>query len=228
MAKDLPNAISALAERGAMLEPSAMFYMDKLVVGSDAANVVDITAPVEEKLRRLAAVRDARASDLTVCILDRPRHQTLIARVRASGARIRLVADGDVAGAIAACRPESGTDMMIGIGGTPEGGIIQARLAPTDAERSKALDAGHDLDRVLTTENLVAGDNVFFAATGVTDGDLLRGVHYTHDTATTQSIVMKSKSGTVRTIDSQYRLSDVPTPHKPKEHHAPHGSHLVK
>ncbi|WP_433724952.1 class II fructose-bisphosphatase [Nocardia sp. CA-129566] len=220
MAKGMPNALSvlAVAEREAMFDPSAVFYMDKLVVGPDAADVVDITAPVAENIRRLAAVRGAKVSDLTICILDRPRHQTLISQVRAAGARIRLITDGDVAGAIAACRPGSGTDMMIGTGGTPEGiitaaaircmgGTIQARLAPTsDTERRKALDAGHDLDRILTTEDLVAGDNVFFAATGVTDGDLLRGVRYTHGTAATESIVMRSKSGTVRIIDSRYQL----------------------
>ena len=196
---------------------AGVVVIGELVVGPDAADAVDITAPVAENIRRLALVRGAKASDLTICILDRPRHHSLIAEVRAAGARIRLIADGDVAGAIAACRPGSGTDMMIGTGGTPEGiitaaaircmgGTIQARLAPMgDAERRKALDAGHDLDRILTTDDLVAGDNVFFAATGVTDGDLLRGVRYTHAGASTESIVMRAKSGTVRTIDSQYR-----------------------
>ncbi|MGB1226138.1 MAG: fructose-bisphosphatase class II, partial [Mycobacterium sp.] len=143
----------------------------------------------------------------------------LMADVREAGARIRLISDGDVAGAIAACRPNSGTDLLVGIGGTPEGiitaaaircmgGAIQAQLAPTDdAERQKALDRGHDLEQVLHTEDLVSGENVFFSATGVTDGDLLKGVHYYSGGCTTQSIVMRSKSGTVRTIDAYHRLA---------------------
>jgi fructose-1,6-bisphosphatase II len=158
-------------------------------------------------------------SDVTVCILDRPRHGELIQKVRDTGARIRLISDGDVAGAIAAARPESGTDMLIGIGGTPEGiiaaaamrcmgGALQGRLAPTgDAERQRAIDTGHDIDRVLLTEDLVSGENVFFTATGVTDGDLVRGVRYTGGGAHTQSIVMRSKSGTVRMIDAYHSLS---------------------
>ncbi len=156
----------------------------------------------------MAKAKKSSVSDLTVCILDRPRHAQLIARVRDTGARIRLISDGDVAGAIAAARPESGNDLLIGTGGTPEGiiaaaamrclgGALQARLAPTDdTERQKAIDAGHDLDRILSTEDLVSGDNVFFTATGVTDGDLLRGVRYSGGGAHTQSIVMRSKSGT--------------------------------
>ena len=220
MAKGMPNAISvlAVAERGAMFDPSAVFYMDKIAVGPDAADVIDITAPISENIRRVAKAKKSAVSDLTVCILDRPRHAELIAQVRDTGARIRLISDGDVAGAIAAARPESGTDLLIGTGGTPEGiiaaaamrcmgGALQARLAPTDdAERQKAIDAGHDLDRILSTEDLVSGDNVFFTATGVTDGDLLRGVRYSGGGAHTQSIVMRSKSGTVRVIEAYHRL----------------------
>ena len=221
MSKGMPNAISvlAVAERGAMFDPSAVFYMNKIAVGPDAADVIDITAPIGENIARVAKVRNATASDITVCILDRPRHRQLIADVRAAGARIRLITDGDVAGAISACRPNSGTDMLAGIGGTPEGiiaaaaircmgGAIQAKLAPTDdAERQKAIDAGYDLDQVLTTEDLVSGENVFFCATGVTDGDLLKGVQYYGGGCTTQSIVMRSKSGTVRMIEAYHRLS---------------------
>jgi len=221
MSKGMPNAISvlAVAERGAMFDPSAVFYMNKIAVGPDAADAIDITLPVAENVRRVAKALKSAVPDLTVCILDRPRHDALIDQVRETGARIRLISDGDVAGAIAAARPESGTDMLIGIGGTPEGiiaaaamrcmgGVIQAQLAPTDdAERQKAIDAGHDLSRVLTTEDLVAGDNVFFSATGVTDGDLLRGVRYSGGGAYTQSIVMRSKSGTVRMIDAYHRLT---------------------
>ena len=159
MAKGMPNAISvlAVAERGAMFDPSAVFYMEKIAVGPDAADAIDITAPVSENLRKVAKAKKSSVSDLTVCMLDRPRHAELNARVRETGARIRLISDGDVAGAIAAARPESGTDLLIGTGGTPEGiiaaaamrcmgGALQARLAPTDdAERQKAIDAGHDL-----------------------------------------------------------------------------------
>jgi fructose-1,6-bisphosphatase II len=221
MSKGMPNAISvlAVAERGAMFDPSAVFYMHKIAVGPDAADVIDITAPIAENIRQVAKVKNSSVRDLTVCILDRPRHQQLMADVREAGARIRLISDGDVAGAISACRPNSGTDMLVGIGGTPEGiiaaaaircmgGAIQAKLAPTDdAERQKALDRGHDLDRVLTTEDLVSGENVFFCATGVTDGDLLKGVQYYGGGCTTQSIVMRSKSGTVRMIEAYHRLS---------------------
>ena len=221
MSKGMPNAISvlAVAERGAMFDPSAVFYMDKIAVGPDAADVIDITAPIGENIARVAKLRNATASDITVCILDRPRHRQLIADVRAAGARIRLITDGDVAGAISTCRPNSGTDILAGIGGTPEGiiaaaaircmgGAIQAKLAPTDdAERQKALDAGYDLDQILTTEDLVSGENVFFCATGVTDGDLLKGVQYYGGGCTTQSIVMRSKSGTVRMVEAYHRLS---------------------
>ena len=221
LAKGMPNAISVLAvsERGSMFDPSAVFYMEKIAVGPDAADAIDITAPVSENVRRVAKARKSSVSDVTVCILDRPRHGELIQKVRDTGARIRLISDGDVAGAIAAARPESGTDMLIGIGGTPEGiiaaaamrcmgGALQGRLAPTgDAERQRAIDAGHDIDRVLLTEDLVSGENVFFTATGVTDGDLVRGVRYTGGGAHTQSIVMRSKSGTVRMIDAYHSLS---------------------
>ncbi|WP_373194412.1 class II fructose-bisphosphatase [Mycobacterium marinum] len=214
MSKGMPNAISvlAVADRGAMFDPSAVFYMNKIAVGPEAAHVLDITAPIAENVRAVARVKALSARDMTVCILDRPRHAQLIEDVRATGARIRLITDGDVAGAISACRPESGTDMLAGIGGTPEGIIaaaaIQAQLAPKDeAERRKALDAGYDLDQVLTTEDLVSGENVFFCATGVTDGDLLKGVRYYPGGCTTQSIVMRSKSGTVRMIEAYHRLS---------------------
>jgi len=221
MSKGMPNAISVLAvsERGTMFDPSAVFYMNKIAVGPDAADVIDITVPIGENIRRVAKKLNESVADVTVCILDRPRHAQLISEVREAGARIRLISDGDVAGAISACRPESGTDILAGIGGTPEGiiaaaaircmgGAIQAVLAPTDdAERQSALDRGYDLERVLTTEDLVAGDNVFFCATGVTDGDLLKGVHYYGGGCTTQSIVMRSKSGTVRMIEAYHRLS---------------------
>jgi fructose-1,6-bisphosphatase II len=221
MSKGLPNAISvlAVAERGAMFDPSAVFYMNKIAVGPDAVDAIDITAPIGENVRQVAKAKGFSVSDMTVCILDRPRHEQLIEDVRAAGARIRLISDGDVAGAISACRPNSGTDLLAGIGGTPEGiitaaaircmgGAIQGKLAPKDdEERQNAIDLGYDLDRILSTEDLVSGDNVFFCATGVTDGDLLRGVHYSGGGCTTQSIVMRSKSGTVRMVDAYHRLS---------------------
>jgi fructose-1,6-bisphosphatase II len=220
-AKGMPNAIAVLAatERGAMFDPSAVFYMDKLVTGPEAADFVDIDAPVAVNIRRIAKAKRSTPEDVTVVILDRPRHEGLIKEVREAGARIKLISDGDVAGSIYALREGTGVDLLLGIGGTPEGiisacavkclgGTIQGKLWPKDdEERQRAIDAGHDLDRVLTTDDLVRGDNVFFAATGITDGELLRGVRYRSETALTSSIVMRSKSGTVRRIDSEHRLS---------------------
>ena len=221
MAKGMPNAVAvlAVAERGAMFDPSAVFYMEKLAVGPEAADVIDLTAPVAENIRRVAAAKHMGVSDVTVCVLDRPRHDGLVAEIRRTGARIHFLSDGDVAGAISAARPDTGVDMLYGTGGTPEGiiaaaamkcmgGAMQGRLWPKDdEERARALAAGHDLDRVLTADELVRGDNVFFCATGITDGDLLRGVHYRGGGCTTQSIVMRSKSGTVRMIDGYHRLT---------------------
>ncbi len=221
MAKGMPNALAvlAVAERGAMFDPSAVFYMEKLAVGPEAADVIDITVPIAENIRRVAKAKHSEVSDVTVCILDRPRHESIVTDVRKAGARIHFISDGDVAGAISAARPNTGIDLLVGIGGTPEGiiaaaalkcmgGAIQGRLWPKDdAERQRALDAGHDLERVLHTNDLVSGDNVFFCATGVTDGDLVRGVHYRAGGCTTQSIVMRSKSGTVRMIDGFHRLT---------------------
>ncbi|MFG2887688.1 class II fructose-bisphosphatase [Streptomyces sp. NPDC048297] len=220
-AKGMPNAIAVLAatERGAMFDPSAVFYMDKLVTGPEAADFVDIDAPVSVNIRRIAKAKRSAPEDVTVVILDRPRHQGIIKEVREAGARIKLISDGDVAGSILALREGTGIDLLLGVGGTPEGiisacavkclgGTIQGKLWPKDdAERQRAIDAGHDLDRVLMTEDLVQGENVFFVATGITDGELLRGVRYRSETATTDSIVMRSKSGTVRRIDSEHRLS---------------------
>ncbi|GGW85744.1 fructose-1,6-bisphosphatase [Streptomyces malachitofuscus] len=220
-AKGMTNAIAVLAaaERGSMFDPSAVFYMDKLVTGPEAADFVDINAPVNVNIRRVAKAKRVTPEDVTVVILDRPRHEGIIKEIRETGARIKLISDGDVAGSILALREGTGIDLLLGIGGTPEGiisacavkclgGTIQGKLWPKDdEERQRAIDAGHDLDRVLTTEDLVTGDNVFFVATGITDGELLRGVRYRSETATTDSIVMRSKSGTVRRIDSEHRLS---------------------
>jgi fructose-1,6-bisphosphatase II len=180
--------------------------------------VIDINAGATENLRRIAKAKHSSVSDVTVCILDRPRHEKLVEEVRAAGANIKFISDGDIAGAISAARTESDVDVLMGIGGTPEGitaacalkclgGEIQAKLWPLDdSEREKAIAGGHDLDRVLTTDDLVQGDNCFFAATGVTDGELLRGVHFDNRGATTQSLVMRSKSGTVRLVNARHRL----------------------
>jgi fructose-1,6-bisphosphatase II len=219
MAKGMPGSVAvlAVAERDTMFDPSAVFYMEKLVVGPEAADVIAI--PVADNIRRVAAAKAIEVNDVTVCVLDRPRHSDLVKEIRRTGARIQFISDGDVAGAISAARPNTGIDLLYGIGGTPEGiiaaaamkcmgGAMQGRLWPRDDdERRKALDAGHDLERVLTTDDLVRGDNVFFCATGITDGDLLRGVHYRAGGCTTQSIVMRSKSGTVRMIDGYHRLT---------------------
>ncbi|MFY1695790.1 MULTISPECIES: class II fructose-bisphosphatase [unclassified Solwaraspora] len=220
MSKGMPNALAvlAVAERGAMFDPSAVFYMEKLAVGPDCADVIDIDAGVRENLRRIAKVKKSSISDVTVSILDRERHGELVRQVRDAGAQIHFLSDGDIAGAISAARDESDVDVLMGIGGTPEGitaacalkcmgGAIQGKLWPRDDdERAKAVAAGHDLDRVLDTDDLVTGDNCFFVATGVTSGDLLRGVRYRAGGAYTQSIVMRSKSGTIRVIDSYHRL----------------------
>jgi fructose-1,6-bisphosphatase II len=219
MAKGMPNALAviAVAERGSMFDPSAVFYMDKIVTGPLAADVIDITAPVADNIRAVASAKGVRPHDITVCILDRPRHAGLVDAVRAAGARIRFINDGDVAGAIAAARDGTGVDLLLGVGGTPEGiiaaaalrcmgGAIQARLWPRDdEERIRAIEAGHDLDRVLTTTDLVSGDNIFFSATGITDGDLLPGVHYRADAVETTSLLMRSQSGTIRVVHSVHQ-----------------------
>jgi fructose-1,6-bisphosphatase II len=206
-----------------MYDPSAVFYMEKLVVGPAGADVIDITAPIAWNLIEVAKAKGETVADLTVCILDRPRHDELIEQVRTAGARIKFITDGDVAGAIMAAREGTGVDLLAGIGGTPEGiiaacamrclgGSIQGRLWPRDdAERRRAMDAGHDLDRVLTTGDLVTGDNIFFCATGITDGELVEGVRYTPEGPTTHSIVMRSKSGTIRDIRSEHRLQKLST-----------------
>jgi fructose-1,6-bisphosphatase II len=217
-----PNALSviALAERGSMFDPGAAVYMEKVATGPEAADAIDITAPPEENVRLVAKAKGVRPEEIGVVILDRERHAPIIEAVRGVGARVFLITDGDVAGAIAAATTRrSGLDLLLGIGGTPEGvvaaaalkcmgGAIQGRLFPrNDEERRKLLDAGYRIDRVLTTEDLVAGKDVFFAATGITDGSLLRGVKYWPDGATTYSMVMRSRSGTVRYIEAEHRFS---------------------
>ncbi|MFC7494440.1 MULTISPECIES: class II fructose-bisphosphatase [unclassified Nocardioides] len=221
-AKGMTNAVSVLAvsPRGSMYDPSAVFYMEKLVTGPEAADVVDIRLPVAENIHQVAKAKGKDPRDVTVVLLDRPRHAALVEEIRATGAMIKFITDGDVAGAIMAARPETGIDLLMGIGGTPEGiisacamkslgGTIQGRLWPQDDdERQKAIDAGHvlDPDHVLTTDMLVTGDDCFFVATGITDGELLRGVRYRAGGVTTHSLVMRSRSGTIRSITSEHQL----------------------
>jgi fructose-1,6-bisphosphatase II len=226
-AKGQNNAVSvmAVAPRGSMYDPSAVFYMEKLVTGPDARDVVDIRKPVKENIHAVAKAKKARAEDVTVVVLDRPRHEQTVEEIRATGARIKFISDGDVAGAIMAARAGTGVDLMLGIGGTPEGiiaacalkcldGVIQARLWPQDdEERQRALDAGHDLDpdHVLTTDDLVTAEDCFFVATGITDGELMRGVHFRGGGATTHSLVMRGRSGTIRSITSEHQLAKLKT-----------------
>jgi fructose-1,6-bisphosphatase II len=208
-----------MSDRGTMFDPGPCVYMEKLVVGPEAADAIDFEAPIGDNLRAVAKAKGAQLADLTVCVLDRPRHEELIRQVREAGSRVKLITDGDVAGAIMTAREGTGVDVMAGIGGTPEGviaacalkcldAVIFGRLWPrNDEERRAALDAGYDLDRVLTIDDLVTGGNVFFAATGVTDGELLRGVRFDRRGALTQSLSMRSKSGTSRQIDARHQLS---------------------
>ena len=221
MAEGRPNSIAVIAvsERGTMYDPSAVFYMDKIAVGPEAKGAINIEESVEWNVTSVAKAKGIDVGDLTVVVLDRPRHADLIGEIRQAGAKIRLISDGDVAGGIAAAGDYSTVDMLMGVGGTPEGiitavamkcmgGEIQGKLWPKDdAERQKAIDAGHDLSRVLTTDDLVRGENSFFCATGVTNGDMLRGVTYRPNGATTRSLVMRSKSGTIRRIEAVHQLS---------------------
>ncbi len=210
-------AVIAVAERGTMYDPGPCVYMEKIAVGPEAADVIDIDASVTANLQAVAKALGEDVDDVTAVILDRDRHADIIKECREAGARIQLIPDGDVAGAIATAWPSSGANILFGIGGTPEGviaacalkalgGAIQGRLWPrNDEERTAALDAGYDLTRVLTTDDLVSGDDVFFSATGITDGDLLSGVRYWGNGASTESLVMRSKSGTIRKISGTHR-----------------------
>ncbi len=220
-AKGMSNALSvvALSERGTMFNPGPCVYMEKLAVGPDAADAIDFEAPLARNLQAVARAKGGRVADLTVCVLDRPRHAEIVRQIREAGARIKFITDGDVAGAIMAAREGTGVDMLVGIGGTPEGviaacalkcmdGALFGRLYPrNEEERRAALEQGYDLDAVLSIDDLVRGDNVFFAATGVTDGELLRGVRFDRRGATTQSLSMRSKSGTIRLIDARHQFS---------------------
>jgi fructose-1,6-bisphosphatase II len=216
-----PNALAviALAERGSMFFPGAAVYMEKVATGAEAAHAIDITAPPEENVRAVAKAKGLRPEEIAVTILDRPRHADIIAAIRDVGARVFLITDGDVAGAIAAASTRrSGIDLLFGIGGTPEGviaaaalkclgGEIQGRLYPRNDEERRALaDGGYDIERVVTTDDLVTGKDVFFAASGITDGTLLKGVQYWPDGATTYSMVMRSRSGTVRYVEAHHEF----------------------
>jgi fructose-1,6-bisphosphatase II len=210
-------ATVAVADRGSMFDPGPFVYMDKIAVGPEAKGAIDIEVSPLVNLRSVARSKGKDIADLTVVVLDRPRHEKLIADIRRAGARIRLITDGDVAGALMTAWPDSGVDVLMGVGGTPEGvisacalkamgGEIQGKLhARNDGELSKAKEMGYNLDQVLTIDDLVRSDNVFFAATGITDGELLDGVKYYGDGARTHSLVMRAKSGTVREIVARHR-----------------------
>ena len=221
VASGLPNAISVLvaAEKGSLM-PVPTFYMEKLAVGPEASGYIDIDAPIRENLRVVAAALGRKVKDLTLVILDRPRHSELINEIRSTGARIKLVTDGDVSGAIATALPDTGVDMLVGIGGAPEavitaaamkclGGEIQTKIwARDEADRQHAIDNGFtDLNRVYTSEDLARGKNIIFTATGVTDGDMLKGVRYYGNKATTESLVMRMETGTLRRINTIHDLS---------------------
>jgi fructose-1,6-bisphosphatase II len=218
VARGMPNALAvvAIAEKGAMFDPGPCVYMEKMAGGADIADLLSLEDPMEDVLRRVADKRGVAIGDLMLVILDRPRHNDMVERIRRAGARIRFISDGDVAGALLAVREGTGVDLLWGIGGTPEGvlsataikclgGTIIGRLWPRDeGEASRARAAGYDLDRVLHLEDLVAAENCFFAATGVTDGSLLDGVRYERGGASTHSMVMRASSGTVRLVHARH------------------------
>ena len=221
LSKGLPGAISAIAlsGRGTMNVPKHVVYMNKIAVGADARDAIDINASVDVNIKNVADAKGRKAETMTVVVLDRPRHEQLVASVRAAGARIRLITDGDVAAGIQAALPGSGVDMLMGIGGTSEGvlaasairclgGAIQCKAWPRDSEeRTAAETAGVDVEKVYCAEELVGGEDVYFAATGASSGELLKGVNLTTEGASTQSLVMCNRSGTVRWIDSFYSLA---------------------
>jgi fructose-1,6-bisphosphatase II len=221
LSKGLPGAVAvvALSARGTMNVPGNVFYMNKIAVGPDAVDAIDINVSVSQNLTNVAKAKGKKVSDLTVVVLDRPRHKEIMEDIRAAGARIKLISDGDIVGGIQAALPGSGVDMLFGIGGSPEavltaaairciGGSILCKAWPRDdAERQQALADGVDLDKAYDTFDLVGGDDVFFSATGASSGDFLKGVKYVDGGAETQSLVMRSRSGTVRWIDSSHNFA---------------------
>jgi fructose-1,6-bisphosphatase II len=222
-ASGIPGAIAVIAlseGRGSMYAPGSLVYMDKIAVGPEAAGVIELEAPVDHNLRQVAKAKRKDVNDLRVLILDRPRNQGYIDGVRQAGARISLIGDGDVAGAIATAQDETAADILLGIGGSPEaviaaaalrcmGGEIQCKLWPrNDGERQEAIDTGLDLDQVMTTGDLVRSDNVFFAATGVTGGEYLRAVEFRRDDhVVTHSVIMRSKTGSIRYMTATHNLA---------------------
>jgi fructose-1,6-bisphosphatase II len=220
LSKGLPNAVSvvALAEQGTMYYPPGIVYMEKLAVGPAGRGVVSLEMSVEDNIDALATAKGEQVDDLTVVVLDRPRHTDLIDRIRSTGARIKLISDGDVAGGIMPSLPDTGVDMLMGVGGSPEavltaaalkclGGDIQCKLWPrNDEERTQAMKLGLSLDTVLTIDDLVRGNDVFFSLTGVTDGELVKGVHYFPHGATTETLIMRSQSGTIRRIQAVHNF----------------------
>lgn len=219
-AMGLPGAIAvvALAERGSMYNPQNIVYMDKIAVGPAAKGSISLDAPIGDNLKRVARALGKDVRDLTVTVLDRPRHEALLKKIRATGARIKLIPDGDISGGLLTCLPDTGVDMLVGIGGSPEavvtacvlkslGGEIQCRLWPRDNdERHMALDNGLELEKIFTTDDLVRSNDVFFAATGITDGEWLQGVKYTGSVIHTTSLVIRSQSGTIRTIKATHQI----------------------
>jgi len=215
----LPGAISvvAVSDKGSILRPPHMFYMNKIIVGPEASDVIDIEAPVEENIQRVAKRKGKAVDDVTVVVLDRPRHEDLISEIRKAGARIKLIPDGDIAGALLTCKHQMGTDLLIGIGGAPEavitacaikafGGNMQCQIWAKDAqEAARAREMGIDLDEILDLDYLVKSDNVFFAATGITDGEFLEGVRYEGSSIRTSSMVVRSRSGTIRYVEGIHR-----------------------
>jgi fructose-1,6-bisphosphatase II len=220
LSNGMPNALSvvAISERGTMHYPASIAYMEKLATGPEAAHAIDIERSVTENIERVAEAKGLEVRDLTVVVLDRPRHEGIIQEIRSVGARIKLITDGDVAGALMAAMPGTGVDLLIGIGGATEGtvsacalkcvgGNMQCRIWPrNESEWQIVREQGLDVKKVYEMDDLVSSDNVFFAATGITDGELLRGVHYFHHGATTESLVMRSRSGTIRRINATHRL----------------------
>lgn len=218
LSRGLPNALSvvALSERGSIFCPTEVVYMEKLAVGPEAKGAIDITASVKANLKAIAKAKKRDVDDLTVVVLDRPRHENLMEEIRLAGARIKLISDGDIAGGLMTALEDTGVDALMGIGGAPEavltaaalkclGGEIQCRLWPRDdSERAALVAAGLNTERVYTSDELVAGEDSFFAATGITDGELLKGVRYYGHAARTQSLVMRCRSGTIRTIDARH------------------------
>ena len=221
LSKGLPGAIAviALSARGSMKVPAGVFYMNKIAVGPEARDAIDIDAPIADNLNKIAHALGKSVGEVTVVVLDRPRHAQLFKDIRAAGARIKMISDGDVIAGIQAAVPQSDVDVLLGIGGSPEGvitaaairctgGAIQCKAWPRDDEERKlCLAAGLDLDHIYGTEELVGGDDVFFAATGASTGELLKGVSFYPGGAATHSLVMRSQSGTIRWVESTHNFS---------------------